>query len=129
MSNKCLCVSCGGWFKRQGMAKDGVTCRDCKEQKANDHYYGVSIKSVGDGEMILPLNNLKKDLLKQDNNLYLEKVYNRADLMSAMDALDRLGKEYKVRKLNQQGNAIKNIPSFYWEIKEENSNGTKTFLL
>ncbi|MNW48397.1 hypothetical protein D3C74_257600 [compost metagenome] len=75
------------------------------------------LKSANGGpEVVMPLGKIEQALkrCKQDNTLYSEKVYNRANLTSAMDALDRLGKTYTVKKVSQQG-----ILNHYWLIQEE----------
>lgn len=50
--------------------------------------------------------------------MYSETIYTRADLNSAMDALDRLGKPYEVVKNIQEPDLKKNVPDKYWVIKE-----------
>lgn len=51
--------------------------------------------------------------------MYKETVFSREDLHSAMDALDRLGKEYTIKKMNAMDEEVEEEVVFRFSIDKE----------
>ncbi|MFU1798192.1 hypothetical protein ACM1RC_30350 [Paenibacillus azoreducens] len=66
---------------------------------------------------VLPVPKPDKDV----STMYKETVHTKEKLLSAMDALEKLGKPYMIVCKHQEGNVYENIPDIYWEVREVRS--------